>query len=160
MKVLWVDEEQNSLRIEILRAKARGWDMSLVEHVAGTLEMIEATRYDALVCDIILPADSFQCAAKFCDPENGYHLIETIRNPNRCGSTPSNVPILVVTADADAPLRLARYLTDVPPFVLLRKPVHEEAVTEAFRKLEEYCHPLREINDSSALSGNLGASPL
>jgi CheY-like chemotaxis protein len=135
MHLLWIEDEPGSLRYERRLAEGKGWELELCEHTQGALQLLNATQYDALICDLILPKDKFQYDRLYADTEAGLELIRKIRQPSRAGATPYNVPILVITANPSAVTNLAA-LQPHEELKVLPKPLDEATYTNALEWLQ------------------------
>ena len=137
MKALWLDEEPHSLTYELKLLTARGWAVDLSSHVQDAKTRIANERYDVLICDLILPRDSFDCTTCFVDTDAGLEFIEHLRNPRRLGETPATVPIIVCTARLAAGAALSKFESPAAVLLLLTKPIPEDDFTRAAALVEQ-----------------------
>ncbi len=122
LKVLWVDDEPDTLRYESRLAAEHGWLVTWQTNVDGALDRLKRETFDLVVVDVILPKNTFEEERKYVDPEAGLGLIKAIRERAVEAGTDPNVPILVFTAYSQAD-QVTQSLGDV---TCLRKPVDEK----------------------------------
>jgi CheY-like chemotaxis protein len=135
IKVLWVEEEPNSLRFERILAQQHGWQITSVETVSDASRLLNDERFDLVIVDLILPLDEFRKARGHVDPDAGLGLVDSIRNSARMGRTPATVPLLVVSAvvSPDRKARVVAKLTTERYY--LNKPVDESAYRSILMEL-------------------------
>ncbi|HOC00911.1 MAG TPA: response regulator [Verrucomicrobiota bacterium] len=137
MKALWLDEEPESLTYEIRLLTARGWSVDLSNHVEEAKTRIASATYDVLICDLILPRNSFDCTTCFVDIDAGIEFIDHVRNPSRPGQTSATVPIIVCTARLAAGAALSKFESPSAVLFLLTKPIPQDDFTRAAALVEQ-----------------------
>jgi CheY-like chemotaxis protein len=137
IQVLWVEDEPASLRYERIVAEQAGWQIASADTVSKALELIRDTIFDLVVADIILPHDDFEKRRGFVDPDAGIQLLESIRDPARTSGTPSNVPVLVVTAGTSTEQRAKIVEKLSSSRYYLNKPVDEETYVKIVEELTQ-----------------------
>ena len=137
MKALWLDEEPNSLTYEQKLFTSRGWSVDLTSHVEDAKLYIMRETYDVVICDLILPRDSFDAETFFVDTNAGIEFIEHMRDVKRNGQTPPSVPIIVCTARLAAAAALTKFASPDAVLLLLMKPLLEDDLMRAASRVEE-----------------------
>jgi CheY-like chemotaxis protein len=99
LKVLWVDDEPNSLSYEMRVCELQGWLITCQGNVADALDIARSETFDLVVTDLIMPNNSFEEQRKFETPTAGLDFIKALRTRPPGSGTPADVPILVITAD-------------------------------------------------------------
>jgi len=141
IKVLWVEEEPQSLRYEMKLAEQQGWEITAVATASEALELMNDAAFDLVVVDLILPADSFQLQRGLVDPEVGMQLITSIRDPGRKGCTLPDVPLLVITAVV-SPRQKAQVVEKLTSDrYYLTKPLQNEVYREVLIELTQAWDP-------------------
>lgn len=137
IKVLWVEDEPNSMTYEVMLAEQRGWHITSAETASRALDLVRDRSFDLVVVDLILPQNNYEKERGHFDPYAGIHLIESVRQRTTSGHTPPDVPILVITAVVTDDLR-ARVLDKLESSrYYLNKPLEEGVYREVVRELTE-----------------------
>lgn len=97
IKVLWVEEEPDSVRFEMAIAKNMNWDIEQVNSAMKAIELINKKKFDLIILDIIIPIDEFNSKRGLISDEGGIRVLEEIRNPNRKKGTDNNVKVIIIT---------------------------------------------------------------
>jgi CheY-like chemotaxis protein len=126
LNVLWVDDEPQSLRYERILADQQGWNITSADTVSRAMELINNTAFDLVVIDLILPLDDFQKQRGYVTPDAGIQFVEAITEPTRKGSTPANVPLLVISAVISDEHKAKVVKKLVSTRYYLNKPVQED----------------------------------
>ncbi len=98
MKVLWIDDENDSLTYERGFFRSLGWEITDAHHAELAIQLLQSTRFDLVVVDLILPANPYELRRGMVNPENGIELVARIRQEEKGWGTASNVPLLIVSA--------------------------------------------------------------
>ena len=135
--VLWVEEEQRSLRYEMRLAEQQGWNITYVDTVSRAIELMNDTAFDLIVVDLILPLEEFHKQRGFVTPKAGIQLIESIRDSSRKGRTPQNVPLLVISAVVSPEQKAKVVKTLASDRYYLTKPLEEDTYRRVLMELTE-----------------------
>ena len=139
--VLWVEEEPQSLRYERRLAELQGWRIPSADTVSGAMELINGTRFDLVVADLILPEDDFDKERGVVTPNVGIQLIKWVRETTRQGKTPPDVPLLVITAVISPEQRFRVVDIVGSDRYYLNKPLSEDDCLRTFSELTEALKP-------------------
>jgi CheY-like chemotaxis protein len=97
-KILWLDEEPDSLRYESRIVENMGFQIVWASTVSGAVKLIRDHCFDLVIADLLLPLDEFHRERGSVDMEAGLKFIETLRNNERTGNTPVDIDVIVITA--------------------------------------------------------------
>jgi CheY-like chemotaxis protein len=140
LNVLWVEDEPDSLRAEVILARNHGWNITWADTVKQSLDLLRDTVFDLVVVDLILPPTDYEKKRGFVDVKAGIGLIGSIREPGRQGRTPPNVFLLVITAVVTDELKAQVVKELESDRYYLNKPLVEEVyiavVNELTQRLE------------------------
>jgi CheY-like chemotaxis protein len=142
IKVLWVDDEPQSLRYEWILAQQQGWHITSADTVSKAMGLIKDTAFDLVVVDLILPWDDFRKQRGNVDPNAGIRLIESIAEPTRTGRTPPDVPLCVITA---ADVSIGRKAQENEKLSSIRyclnKPLEEKVYRDVLQEITQALDP-------------------
>jgi two-component system alkaline phosphatase synthesis response regulator PhoP len=100
IKVLWVDDEPESLRYEIkLAEEMGGWQITLAQTVTDAVELLRDIVFDLIIVDLMLPLNSFDQLSGLVSLDAGIRFITSVRDTDRPGSTTSTVPLIIISAE-------------------------------------------------------------
>jgi CheY-like chemotaxis protein len=135
IKVLWVEEEQDSLRYERGIAIGQGWDITSASTVSEAMDLVSKDHFDLIVADLILPPDEFAKARGSVDVNAGIRFLEWIRSATHESRTPPTVMVVVITAvvSPETKSRVAEKL--VPSQYYINKPLRRERYLELIHEL-------------------------
>jgi len=137
VNALWVEDEPSSLRYERSRVVQLGWNLTLCTNVAQASKLLQDYVFDLIILDLILPKDEPAQKNGMVDTEAGILLLNYIRDPQRSGQTPSDVPVLIVSAIGSPEQRseVIKMLTSERYFV--RKPIDENRFIQIIHELDQ-----------------------
>jgi CheY-like chemotaxis protein len=145
LNVLWLEDEPDSVRCEVMVARAHGWNVTCAETVAQALELVRDETFDLVVADLIVPPADYEKKRGFVDAYAGIHFIELVRDQTRSGRTPPDVPILIMTAVVTEELK-GRVLGKLESSrFYLNKPIEEETYLEVVKQLTQKIQPPAQI---------------
>jgi CheY-like chemotaxis protein len=141
IRVLWVEDEPDSIRYEMLIAEQHGWHITWAGTVSGAQGLVRDTAFDLVVIDLILPMTDYEKSRGLVDPHAGIHFIESVREPTRSGRTRPDVPMLVLTAvdEHELQLRVLGMLESERYYLV--KPLREETYREVVAELTQRLGP-------------------
>jgi CheY-like chemotaxis protein len=141
INVLWVEDEPDSLRYERKLAEQQGWNITSADTVSRAMTLINDTAFDLVVVDLILPLDDFHKQQGYVTPDTGIQFIDAVREPTRKGSTPANVPLLVLTAVISPEQKAKVTKKLISDQYYLTKPLQENAYRRVLTELIQKLNP-------------------
>jgi CheY-like chemotaxis protein len=131
--ILFVEDEELAQLAILGLARERGWTVNVAETADKAVEHLRTKRYDLIILDVMIPPGMELKGTPF--REAGKELAIKLRR-GQVGllRTPSDVPILAVTAVSD--IRVLRELDGAGNVTILNKPIDAaDVVAEAERVL-------------------------
>jgi len=126
VNLLWVEEEQDSLRYERKIVEALEWNITLVSTIDDAKNKLLTENYNLIISDLIMPINKFEKDRGFVDVNAGINLLKWIRNPEIIKKTPADVLIVVISAVISSETKVNIIDKLVPPEYYLNKPIVEK----------------------------------
>ena len=137
IRVLWVEDEPESLSYQRIWATQQGWCIADADNAQDALEKIREESFRVVVLDLILSESRYAKERGYVNPDVGVNLMRSIRDLPEDNCTPPNVKLLVISAVVTPNRRAAvfEHLTAEEDYLM--KPVDKDKYHETVIRINK-----------------------